>query len=368
MKHCDKKAVTINCTNKCNLCCEYCMASSSLEQANPITIVSAFAKKGIEDALTGHPTGIKATILRFFSPGEPTQKMAIIRECVELARAIDPQIKLELQTNGLFESYDDAKWIADTFNIVWFSLDGPPSVNDVHRPDANKIGRTKEIEANMGIVAARTNVGVRSTIVEETVYRQHELVEYYVNMGIRNMAFNPVIRPILRNDTGNVTVTKGAIMDFARGFIPAYKVAMKMNVTLFNSLTFNFDEPTEVSCRSCLPMPQLNPDGSVSSCDMALYSDTKKELSCFVYGRWDSESGTISYDMEKIRFLQNRRLDLLPKCKDCDIGKYCAGGCAGRVAYQTGNIYDVIPEYCAATKYLASYIKVGEQSLIHSHP
>ena len=79
MKHCDKLAVTVNPTNLCNLRCVYCMASSSVEQQNPTFIDLDFAKKGIEDSINGFPTGVKAQILRFFSPGEPTQAMEIIR-------------------------------------------------------------------------------------------------------------------------------------------------------------------------------------------------------------------------------------------------------------------------------------------------
>ena len=64
MKHCDKRAVTVNPTNVCNLRCGYCMASSSEEQINPMVIPIDFALRGIHDALRGHPNGIKAEILR----------------------------------------------------------------------------------------------------------------------------------------------------------------------------------------------------------------------------------------------------------------------------------------------------------------
>lgn len=55
MVHCSKKAVTVNVTNRCNLRCDYCMASSGTEQDNPIIIDLDFAKKGISDAIKGVP-------------------------------------------------------------------------------------------------------------------------------------------------------------------------------------------------------------------------------------------------------------------------------------------------------------------------
>lgn len=368
MRHSDKRVVTVNPTNKCNLRCDYCMASSDAEQGKPISIDLDFAKTGIADALSGYPTRIIAQGLRFFSPGEPTQEMNVVRECVNFARSIDPYLAVELQTNGLFDSPSDTEFIRDNINKVWFSLDGPPYINDVNRPDEDGKGRTREIERNMLIVGERAKIGVRPTVVEKTLDHQDMLVEYYHDLGVKEVALNPVIRPIIRGEEGNISVTHDSIMHFARGFLKAYKKARELGMRINSSLTFNFDEPTHVACRSCLPMPQLNPDGSVSSCDMALYHDTKRELEPFIYGYWDEETGKINYDSDKIRDLRARRLGSLPKCDCCEIKEYCAGGCAGRVAYQTGSIYDVIPDYCVAIKWLGKKMELGQLVGNLTHP
>ncbi len=369
MKHCDKLAVTVNPTNKCNLRCKYCMASSGEEQSNTIKISLDFAKKGIYDALNGYPTGHKAKILRFFSPGEPTQEFEIMRQCVEYAKSINPYIELELQTNGLFQTEEDTKWIGENFTVVWFSLDGPKEINDKWRPDEYGKGRTDEIERNMQIVRENgAYTGVRSTVVPEMFNKQNEMVEYYNDLGINYLCLNPIIRAIKRHDVGNQEVTVNDIMDFSVGFVDAYKRGKELGVTVVSSLTFNFNEATNIACRSCVPMPQLNPDGSVSSCDMALYKDTKQELQCFIYGQWNSETKNIEYDMEKIIVLRNRVLENLPKCLDCEVKEFCAGGCAGRVAFQTGSMYDIIPEYCEATRYLAKHIELGSGNIKFTHP
>jgi radical SAM protein with 4Fe4S-binding SPASM domain len=366
--HASKKAVTVNTTNKCNLRCTYCMASTDVEQANATRISLDFAKRGIEDAIHGRPTGIAAEILRFFAPGEPTQAIEIVRECVTHARRLKPTIRTELQTNGLFDRPEDTDWIALNLGAVWFSLDGPPRVNDIHRPDEYGKGRTIEIERNLALVGAQTVVGVRCTVGEELIDQQELLVDYYANLGVKHLAFNPIIRPIHRQESGLFAVNKSSMMRFAKGFVRAHDRAQELGVDLLSSLTFNFDAETDVACRSCLPMPQLNPDGSVSSCDMAMYKDVMMALRCFIYGEWDSRRGVIDYDMDKVAYLQNRRLENLPKCANCSIGRYCAGGCAGRVAYQTGNPYDIIPENCAATRYLAEHMKLGQDAIQFTHP
>jgi radical SAM protein with 4Fe4S-binding SPASM domain len=344
------------------------MASSGEAQSDPCFINLEFAKVGIQDAINGYPTGIKADTLRFFSPGEPTQGFDVLRKCVEYTLKLAPDIKTELQTNGLFQSSADTRWISDHMDIVWFSLDGPPEINGRNRPDEFGRDRTEEIEENLTNVSSKTRVGVRATITSNTVARQEELIRYYNKLGVKHLAFNPLIRPIKRGDSGNKEVNEISQLEFAKGFIAAHNVATKLGVELTNSLTFNFDEQTTWACRSCLPMPQLNPDGSVSSCDMALYRDTKKELAVFLYGEWDNENRRIVYDSDKINKLQNRKLCNLDKCKQCKYGAYCAGGCAGRIVYETGDLYGHLPEVCAATHYMASRLPLGLHQYTATHP
>lgn len=368
MKHCDKNAVTVNVTNRCNLRCVYCMACAGDEQDKAYSIPLDFALIGIRDALEGIPTGIKAEMLRFFAPGEPTQDMSVIRQCVDYARQVRPGCIVELQTNGLFENDENAKWIAENISVVWFSLDGPASTNDRNRPDAFGKGRTADIERYLGIVQSRTKVGVRVTVTDEFLDNQEALVEYYHRLGVKFLALNPVIRPVKRGEHGLISVNASSQMRFAKGFCRAFKMAEDYGMEFTNSMSFNFDEPTNVSCRSCLPMPQLNPDGSVSSCDMAMYRDTKDELKPFIYGEWDAVKKIIAYDNAKIAHLQSHRLESLPKCSKCPIGKYCAGGCIGRIAYQTGDVNSVLPEICAATIYMAKNIPLGRMKYTQTHP
>lgn len=368
MRHCDKNCVTVNVTNLCNLRCSYCMANTADEQSHPIFIDKEFAFAGIRDAVMGRPAGIKVNSLRFFGPGEPTQDMGAVVSCVEYARTLMPEIGTELQTNGVFPSVDARDWIANNFDIVWFSLDGPAEVNDSNRPASDGGGRTRYVEENLRVIGEKAEVGVRSTLVGEMVEHQEKLLEYCHSLGVRRLSVNPVIRPIKRGHVGLSEISVTDPMQFARAFVRAFPTAERLGIEFMNSMTANFDEPTEISCRSCLPVPQLNPDGSVSSCDMALYSDTKSELSPFIYGYWNKATKEIDYDAIKIGVLQHHRLGNLPKCRRCPVGKYCAGGCVGRRAYQTGNLEDVLPEICGATIYMAKHLPLGTKRMSYTHP
>ena len=163
-------------------------------------------------------------------------------------------------------------------------------------------------------------------------------------------------------------ITKVDIMEFARGFVKGHKRADSLGMSLSSSLTFNFDGFTSIACRSCIPMPQLNPDGSVSSCDMAFYENAPAELQCFIYGKWDETSNSIIYDEKKINYLKGRTLENLTMCSNCQLSEHCAGGCAGRVAMETGSPYNTIAEYCDAIRYIASYVPTGREKLLYTHP
>ncbi len=369
MKQIDKMAVTVNTTNRCNLRCSYCMASSGDEQGDAMQIDMDFAKRGIKDAIEGYPTGIKARILRFFAPGEPTQNMQCIKECVNYAKTLSPNIKTELQTNGLFENEDHCEWIAGNLDRVWFSIDAPKEINGTYRLDEYNRNRNDEIIKNLKTVQKNTDVGVRATIVAETIDKQVELVKYFGKLGIKKLCVNPIIESVTRDQrSGTGDISRVSIMKFAKGFVKAYIYAEEIGVHCSNSLSFNFDEKTDIACRSCIPMPQLNPDGSVSSCDMAMYNDAPQELQCFLYGQWEPSSGRIIYDSEKIHNLQNRKLCNLPKCQECIAKDNCAGGCAGRIAYEKGDMYDTIPVYCAATKYIFERVAVNQNIMQYTHP
>ncbi|MDR0555511.1 MAG: hypothetical protein LBG20_00655 [Holosporaceae bacterium] len=91
-----------------------------------------------------------------------------MKDCVEFSKKMHPSIKVELQTNGVFESECDTEWVASNCDIVWFSLDGPAYVNDNYRPDVYGKGTTERAEKNLKIVMERTNVGVRSKVYGTT--------------------------------------------------------------------------------------------------------------------------------------------------------------------------------------------------------
>ena len=70
----------------------------------------------------------------------------------------------------------------------------------------------------MALVAEKTFVGVRSTVVEETIDHQVDLVNYYHGLGIKYLGLNPVIRPIRRKEDGTIEVTRNKYPEIFKRF------------------------------------------------------------------------------------------------------------------------------------------------------
>lgn len=369
MSHEKKRMITFFITNKCNLACTYCVndtANVCKEQSIDIN----FAKKGLEDFFINKPElfGFNNNHIRFYAVGEPTTKMDLVKEITEYAKSIrKDKLFVELQTNGMFNK-SSADWIAKNVNEVWASIDGPSSIQNKYRPAKDGSESSNIVENNIKYLKNQgIFVGVRPTINSDTVTKQKELIDYFQGLGIDWIYAEPMFSSV--KQTGESITDKITAIDlkvFVKEFIEAHNYAKNKGIHYGNFFTMNFDEPCNYGCRSCLPMPQLTPDGYVSSCDLA-YSG-KTALNDFIFGKYDKESNIINYFPEKIAKIRTRHVSQIPECTACEVKDNCGGGCAGLAYYATGKLQGTVPEFCESIKYLANHMERNTGKIEHQHP
>jgi radical SAM protein with 4Fe4S-binding SPASM domain len=299
--------------------------------------------------------------------------MKVIREFASLATSSESNghanLKIELQTNGVF-SRSVALWLADNIDIIWISIDGPPSIQDAQRP-LKGMGKSSEIvERNIRTILDRRSglvIGARSTITPLNVHHQIEMVEYFHSLGLKAVFSDPVFPQVdtlgpehLSPETGN-----GFMMEYAREYLGAQQRAQDLGIFYGSIFTVNFDEETSYFCRSCLPCPHLTPDGYVSCCDMAALGSMLPQL---IYGKYNVDTGRIEYDEQIIATIQSRRAENLIECQKCEIVNYCAGACLGEGVNETGCILGVKTTYCEAIRFLANNIPLGIGLYPYLHP
>jgi radical SAM protein with 4Fe4S-binding SPASM domain len=373
MSHVKKEMISFFLTTKCNLDCIYCYANKSrLTHLDHQTLDPEFAKIGI-DYFFQH---FSSRHLRFFGAGEPTCKLELMKQILEYAksRTGDP-VTTELQTNGAF-SEKAKEWLAEYLNIIWVSFDGPPDIQNYYRPFFRSGADTSPIlEKNVRYLSKHSKgfTGVRVTINNKNLKRQKEMVDYFESLGVRYIWTDPLFPSVGYRPVSNGTNTNGGkpeidLLLYVQNFEEAHFYAEKKNMFYGSFLGCNFDEPTTLNCRACIPVPHLTSDGYVSACDMALFGENAHHMDLFIYGKWNRKNHTIDFDEDKIRFLQSRSVQNMPGCKGCPVSQNCAGYCLGEVMNETGDLFGQKTYTCEAIRLLARLINVNEGCYPYLHP
>ncbi|MGU8435558.1 radical SAM protein [Clostridium perfringens] len=357
MAHFRKRCLSVLITDVCNLHCSYCYCKGTKSSSNKVNM--RFVKRAILDFYEQEGK----IFVRFFGDGEPTLFKDTIKEIVEFCYNIDKNAKFELQTNGTYNE-DFGKWIAENINIVWISYDGTTEINDHYRKDVRGKSVSKLVEKNIKYLATRIEtLGVRSTIGAYNVYRQNEIIDKMEELGVKNIYSDLMFGEV---GTGKYFEKEVDTMVYAKTFLEAYRYAKNKGISYGSFFTINFDEKVLISCRSCVPMPHLTTDGYVSCCDMGYEYDER--MDCLFYGKYDSETDTIHYNTEKIKYLQERSVNNLKECENCEAKYHCAGGCIGEALNEKGSIYAIKEKNCEAIRYLAKAILEEGVEKMPLHP
>lgn len=365
MGHWRKQELSIFITSNCNLLCHYCyMPHMNIASAHQV-IDFDFAKAGIEYFFSTNPS----RTIRFFASGEATQAFPMMEKIYNFAKWLaGAELKIELQTNGYFGE-EIADWIATSVNILWLSCDGAPATQDAQRPVRGGRPSSSVILKNIARFSKLPDMqfGIRSTIKEENLACQVELVEYFHDLGVTYLCAAPTY-----HSTVKPTVQTPPLLVFAKNFVPAFYRAKELGMEYLTHLIVNFDEKVEYYCRALTPCPQLTTDGYVSCCDWASFGSKYLQgpLQELIYGQFDPDTQEIIIDQEKLSRLTSRKVDILSQngCQGCPALRHCAGGCVGKMIAATGDLYKATPEWCAATRYLFQQLPVnkGLYRVLHS--
>lgn len=361
-----KEQITFLMSSRCNLGCKYCYMPKHNELQPPQQIDLDFAAVGLRDFFS---TSESRTI-RFFAPGEPTQALSAMKTIWKDAKSLaGDKLRTELETNGFF-GRSVADWIEDHINYLWISCDGPSEIQDTQRPTMRGAGSSERVHSNIIRFAKREGIqtGVRATLQYSWLDRQVELIEFFHSLGVRYVAASPTY-----HSSQNPSIQTPPLLEFAKGFVPAYYRAQELGMTYLTLMIVNFDEPTDIYCQAHIPTPRLTTDGYVSCCDWAAFGDRSSvgirgaEL---IYGRFDRSKKKIVYDPEKIAAIRRRNANYLASsfCNGCPALKHCAGGCVGKMMAATGDLYEPSKDWCEAVRYLFQRLPTSQELFSVLHP
>lgn len=371
MAHWRSKGLTIYLTDKCNLDCAYCYPGNYKQHAR--TISDEFVYSAIDYFIRDGLGSCAISKVRFYALGEPTIEIEKMKQFHQIALNRNSTLEFELQTNGIFQKESDADWISSNMDMIWVSLDGPPDLHDSFRYFSDHSPSSHIVEKNISRLQNAANrrckIGIRPTVTKMALPRLREIVEYAVTLGVEAVYFHPAIKPQATNKLNSGSVYTYSPMEFAKAYVEQIlPIIEDSKLFIGNFITVNFDEPTEIFCRSCLPSPQLTIDGYISSCDKAPLGADKR-FSPLIFGKWNENSGRIELFDDAIETLKSRTINNITECKECEARLHCGGGCMGEINLQSGDIFSINHEFCEALRYLFKHISPGTGKLYpYCHP
>jgi len=328
-------------TANCNLRCTYCYASAGDSGATMMTEAIALAAVDffVDHAMPGPLTFI------YGGQGEPMLNEAVVRASVTHAKTRAAEAErtafFRLTTNGVYGEAT-ARWIAEAFDYVNVSVDGPKAVHDAQRPRAGGQGSYEAAVATMRILHETGALGgINAVITPESAPLMPEIVRHVAELGlIDTVGFTAM------GDCGRCEVSGQAALreaPFIGGLREAMAEAERLGVEV-SSTNAQATYFTDHYCGGCGLNMCVSWDGYVSTCPEGLdpKDPAAREL---LIGEYRGEAG-FTVDWDVVRKLRGRTYESMGSCTSCSYRTNCAGGCLIRAARETGTVYNKEQQRC----------------------
>ncbi|MCP3889897.1 MAG: radical SAM protein [Desulfobulbaceae bacterium] len=319
------ECLTLYLSNQCNLSCSYCWSDDvqpreiTQQQLLSLDDVKSSAHIVVENCLNkGKPFTLVVQ-----GGGEATLHWDLLQKIIVLTKRIAADKGVQwwgyLATNGMVAK-EKIEWLSKQFNEICLSCDGPPAIQDAHRPFLSGLSSSGQLERTASIIAdSQCKLSIRSTITPGTIKSQEEIVQYlYHRLRAKSIRFEPAYQ--VNSGKQPYFVPKDARC-FVDNFLRAQKMAQKFCLD-FSYSGVRMDVLHGGYCNFLRESLHLLPDGSVTPCSFALAGQkyTSNNLT------------TLSQAIEEEKL---QALLIPPICTTCVNKYHCVRGCPEVCILQT---------------------------------
>ncbi|MGE5458856.1 MAG: radical SAM protein [Methanobacterium sp.] len=319
-------------TSRCNLRCTYCYAdagrrNTELSWDAAQAAIDLVIKNACEIGLTDFQLG-------FHGGGEPTLAWDLLRRCADYAleegQKRNLQARIYTASNGMLKQAQ-REYIGKYFTSINVSMDGPPDIQDQHRPRTDGSGSAAEVmETLKYFEEIGFHFSIRATVTSGSVHRMSEMAAFFKSEfpSLEQLHVEPVwyCGRCLSSGEG-----PPAGSEFARAFIAACETANRLGLRL----TYSGARLDTLSNRFCAAPGggfSVTPEGIASACfEVIESSDPRAEI--FHYGYYDTASNTYIFDEERQKRLRGLSVDNIRYCRDCFCKWHCAGDCLAKAIH-----------------------------------
>ncbi len=318
------ECLTIYVNNQCNLRCRYCY---SLPRGRPDGAVS---ESGVREAAKLVAKRCSARhlpfTLVFHGGGEPALHPRRVDRLLDVASEEAGRFGLQLRTyiatNGAI-SEKTAHWLARRFDLVGISCDGPPDIQDHHRPSRTGKAMSQDVERTMGILTRKKRpFHVRVTVSGNTLDLQAQIVSYLTrNFGPEEIR----IEPLYANSSCEPSFKGGDASAFAAGFLAAREKGRAVGVGVTTSIT----RPSDIYGPYCNVLRQvfnLVPGDVATACFLESRPENIAARGLMT-ASFDPATNGFRMDNDLIRSLMIRCSGRPASCNACLCSFQCTYGC-----------------------------------------
>jgi uncharacterized protein len=327
-------------TRDCPLACRYCYAEAGIKKESmPVTI----AEEAIKAYLALDPP--KPSI-RFGGGGEPTLEQDLIQRIIE--KFGDTKIIWTLITSGVM-SERFLRWLIEKRVSITFSLDGPPEIQDLHRPLKSGKGSSDIAEMSVRIYRKyRGKLAIRCTLSKISFVNLDKMLRYFKDIGVTTLSVEPLY-PMGRGVNSPFIPSPEETLEMLIRILEWGRlngVIIRTSALLFPRLTspLVFCEPIEGTSLV------VNHKGYLVACGEALDSES------IFWNKWvigELKDGKFVIDKNKLAKLTlSSSVENIKECSSCFARYICRGGCPMRRLWFTGDLARPSPHHCFVAKHL----------------
>lgn len=317
-------------TERCNLTCSYCFASSGPSEQNQLDWAIA---RRIVDLIAESPSRY-ATIE--FAGGEPFLETALMQQFVIYARRRiqenDKHVRFIAQTNGTLITPAVLDIIEEFGISIGLSLDGGPTINDHARVFPGGKGAYETTVKALRLMQRRgLHFGVLCVVTKNSCTRLDEILEHFEELGLRNVKLNPVFK-LGRAQYGwdALAVEPGEYLEAHKAYLNyvtrAQSPVIEENTTyLLENLATKMHpyRCMRSQCGAGSDFLTFTAEGDVYPCSRYR---THPELRLGSVAELGGLDGAWRANPVMVK-LTNRRVETIPECEKCLYKRFCEAGC-----------------------------------------
>ena len=347
----------------CNLACGYCGFWNADEPRARMSL------KMVRDTVDWYldlvcQAGDPSADIHFFG-GEPFSAEEVVDFAVYYARGRARELGLslgfEVATNGTF-SQSRCQWVADYFDTVVLSLDGPADIHNQHRPHRGGQGSFDAVASNAEILSeGAADLCLRACVTSDTVDRMEGIAAWFCRAFRPQSVCFETLQPTDQSEAAGLYPPDP--WRFARNFIAAVRVLESYGVEPVYA-TADIGSKHVSFCPVGKDVAIVSPDGVIAACYLLRRDWEAKGLDLRM-GTVDAD-GAVSLDTNAIESVRDMNVLNQPSCARCFCCWHCAGGC--HVNHRVPGLPGAYDRLCIQTRIIAlrNILKaMGQEDLVH---